>query len=159
MTMITLTPHDFTTNHCVYEVYDNQQQLVFMWSDKLANVYSLKDLVSNPEVKRDEPFTLFITKLFPSEREARNHVTSHLNNPATKWPKYNKTVRYLRYTPVQCIETGVIYKNALYCARSNNINQSQLSQHLRGVPGYKTVKGHTYRNYIGDGSTPVRYQV
>jgi hypothetical protein len=45
---------------------------------------------------------------------------------------------------VRCNETGQPFKSQSQAADWLGINKAQLSQHLRGTPGYKTVKGMTF---------------
>jgi len=55
------------------------------------------------------------------------------------------TMATMSNAKIQCIETGDIYHNAAECAVSCEIDPTALSKHLRGKPGFKTVKGRTYR--------------
>lgn len=47
--------------------------------------------------------------------------------------------------PVLCVETGEQYNSIKEAVDKNNLTYSALCNHLRGMKGYKTVKGKTYR--------------
>lgn len=46
---------------------------------------------------------------------------------------------------VMCVETGQKWASARDCAVEQSVSYSQLVNHINGLPGFRTVKGHTYR--------------
>ena len=45
---------------------------------------------------------------------------------------------------VKCNETGDIYETLTEAAKTMGVGKSNLSKHLRRMPGHKSVGGHTY---------------
>jgi hypothetical protein len=52
---------------------------------------------------------------------------------------------------VECIDSGETFRSASYCAEIHMLGKGNLSNHLRGVPGFDTVKGRRYRWAAGNG--------
>lgn len=51
--------------------------------------------------------------------------------------------------PVQCVETGAVYKSINACAQAVGSAVGNLSNHLKYPDVFKSVKGHTFRYYSG----------
>lgn len=46
---------------------------------------------------------------------------------------------------IECVETGEKWPTIVDAARAHGLGAGNLSNHLRGAPGFNTVKGKTYR--------------
>ena len=60
-------------------------------------------------------------------------------------PRYNSIERKKRITPVQCIETGVVYDNPSQAAKAIGVNPSYLYMHLKGLSTAGKCKGMRFK--------------
>lgn len=142
--MTKITGKDAMNGWCVYTLHDDQGNLVFIYYGKVASAMSLRDLISNPAFDQNKQYTFTVQTIYPSQREAMSAQNAYIQTFGT--PSLNKTVLWNRKTQVRCIETGQVWRNQLECAKSLGLNQSQLSQHLRRNPGFKSIKGMHFEN-------------
>lgn len=140
---------------CVYYLHDDNQKIIFVFYSKLANSMSISALLSNPAFNVNQLYNFQIYNTYQTSREAQNGLGEFLK--LYGMPELNKTIKWNRMTRIECIETGKIFKNQYECAKLQAINQSQLSQHLRRNPGYKSIKGMTYRNIISNSPANITY--
>lgn len=152
--MLSLNGSMAANGWCIYTLHDQQGQLVFIWPSKIASVCSLRDVLSNPGFQHDQMHTLQIVATYATQREAQGAF--HLWIRANGMPALNKTVRWSRRSRVRCEQTGQVWQSAAKCASELGINQSQLSQHLRRNPSFKSIKGMTFSN-IPDEAPRVDY--
>lgn len=131
----------------IYTLSNDRGEVDFIWPNKLATSLNLKDVLSNPQFDLNKPYIFNIAGIYNTKYEAQNAFSAYLRQYGM--PSLNKTVRYNRYSQVQCNETGKIWRNATECAKEMGINGGQLSQHLRRNPGYRTISGLTFSNRIG----------
>ena len=73
----------------------------------------------------------------------RSELASHAATPP-----YNGTLR------IACDQDGRTYANQSETATTYGIDQGRLSRHLRGAPGYATVRGLTFRYVPAPSSAP-----
>ncbi len=129
---------------CVYVLYDSTGTFTYIGASRISNVLGLTEVLKNPAFNIEELTTINITQHFSTQQEATAFVYNYLrNNP---WPALNKTAHANHYSGVRNIRTGETWRNASDCAKANNINPAQLSQHLRKLAGYKTIKGEIYEH-------------
>lgn len=131
---------------CVYYLLTPEQKILFVWYSKISNAMSIIHAKANPAFDKNQQFSFHIYAIYKDQRQAINGMGEFFK--LYGMPELNKTVTYNRRTKVQCVETGVIYNSQYECAKLEGLNQAQLSQHLRRNPGYKTIKGHTYKNLL-----------
>jgi hypothetical protein len=105
-------------------------------------VLTLSDVLKNPAFNVYAPHTLRIHALFPSQEIARANLREYLIRQP--WPPLNKTSHINHYCRIRCEQTGQEFRNAAEAAKLLGINAAQLSQHLRRMPGYKSIKGMTF---------------
>lgn len=144
--------------YTVYTLHDSVDDSIHLiWAAKIAQSLSIKEALSNPAFDRDKVYTIRLWGTYRTSKEAQRAVGDWIKTHGM--PGLNKTVRFNRFTQVQCDQTGHIYKNAAECANQLGINKGQLCQHLRGNPNYKTVKSMTFRNipHTGAKAQPVQY--
>lgn len=49
-----------------------------------------------------------------------------------------------RFSKIQCVETGEIFESQVAVCLAVGVATSQMSNHIRGVPGHRTIKGRRY---------------
>jgi hypothetical protein len=141
--MIKFTPNQTIDAWCLYTLANEQGEAILVWYCKFANVLAIQDALSNPNFNRNAPVTLRIGDLYNSRIEASNAVGKWMRERQFT-PSLNRTIRASHYAPVKCMQTGQVFRNASEASRITGVNQSQLSQHLRGNPSNKTVRGLTF---------------
>lgn len=109
----------------------------------------LPDAKSNPFFKDDTNYILHVTDVCSTKGEALKTHSNRIrdNGPMPIMNKHGYF--YKRKGLIECIETGVTYQTASEAARINGSTQSNLSNHLNNKPGFRSVKGKTYR-YVVD---------
>lgn len=139
MIRIRATPNELKKAWCVYTVHDAQTARVLH-----AGYGMLRSLFMLPvNVGPDEPFLLNVNDLYTSKDEAKRGYIAFIN--AHGVPKGGLVLRKVRNAAIECVETGETWNSAKECVKACGLSQSALSNHLNGKPGYKQVKGLTYR--------------
>lgn len=146
---ITMTA-DMSDKLWVYGVYDSKEQLVFMFYGKLKDIVALRPFRINPKFDEKEKYTYVLIQPCKDKIEAENTlatvlIRSELNGNTPPYNVYNKLYndRYF----IHCLNNGKFYKSAQDVIKIFHISQPALSNHLRGVTGYRHVKGLTFRFY------------
>ena len=155
--IITFTPSQFEKLFAVYKLINTaNNHTVFIWYSKAVDILSLTSLKSNPAFDANAQYTLQIMSYHLNLIEAQNAAGALMQREGM--PDLNKTLRWNRKGPIICNETGQKFRNQAEAVQMMGINQSRLCQHLRGVPGYKTVKGLTFSfdGFFGGQSVPVQ---
>jgi hypothetical protein len=116
----------------------------FAWYCKHANVIAAADAIKNPDWDHNKHYLLDVVSLHKHRLEASNALSAWIK--AHGWPPLNLTQHVNRHNPVKCEQTGQTFRNAAEACSMLGINRSQMSQHLRKTPGYKTIKGLTFTN-------------
>ena len=134
----------------VYGIYDSKEQLVFMFYGKLKDIVSLRPFRTNPKFDEKENYTFVLIQPCKDRIEADNALTaalnrSELNGNTPPYNIYNQTYndRYF----IQCLNNGKFYRTAQDVVKIFRVSQPALSNHLRGVTGYKRVKGLSFKFY------------
>ena len=74
-----------------------------------------------------------------------------------QWCIANNYLRYLDLDPykllgkdnrVICMDTGEIFENPNQACEQHKLSYGQLNKHLRGLIGYKSVKGKRYKKLV-----------
>lgn len=137
---------------CVYEHHiftDHGDDL--KWSLFYVGACRLRDVFNNPDALRNTHFaklakgtivSIRIIMTTENETEAFNKASSHAREFKAPCNMYGG--QRSPFTRVRCIETNIIYSSANAASAALSISQSALSQHLRRIPGFKSVKGHTF---------------
>lgn len=124
-------------------------------SDKLGYLYlNLTD--DNGDVK-----TRFVHRLVaityipnPFNKPEIDHINTITNDNRVsnlRWVTHEEnmkneiTMKKYKTVTIICNETGEVIKGLKETARRYNIDHSSLRKHLKGIPGYKSLKGHTFK--------------
>lgn len=132
-------------SHVMYHVYNQHQILVFVWHCKFTDILHLRECVKNPAFERNENHTIKIISWHKTQREANLEFDKIVKSWGINWPILN----YTNYSNnhknrIRCNQTGEIFYTHAEACRRHNLNASQLSQHLRRNPGFKSIKGLTF---------------
>lgn len=137
----------------VYAIYNSMNELIYMYYGKLKDIVSLSPFRTNPKYDEREIYTIVFITPCKDKIDAENRLSTAINNSELKGgtPPYNVYNRgYNDYYFIQCLENGKFYKSAQDVIKIFRVSQPALSCHLRGVSGYKHVKGLTFKYYNGD---------
>lgn len=131
-------------SYVVYQVYNHHQILVFVWYCKFTDILELKECRKNPAFERDQIHTIQIVSWYRTVREA-NIAYLQIVKTWKDWPILNYTNHINNHkNRIRCNQTGEIFHTHAEACRRHNLNASQLSQHLRRNPGFKSIKGMTF---------------
>lgn len=131
----------------VYGIYENNE-LVFMYYGQLRDIIAMRPFKINEKFIEGQSYTYALLQECSNKIEAENTLNTwiKLSELGGATPPYNNFNRaYNDNKFIQCLETGRFYRSAQDIVRIFNVSQSALSNHLRGVPGYRTVKGMRFR--------------
>ena len=134
----------------VYGIYNSQEELVFMFYGKLREIMSLSPFRINPKFDENEEYTVVLVQPCKDKIDAENALTAAINNFELKGstPAYNVYNRCYNNTYyIQCLNNGKFYRTAQDVVKIFRVSQPALSNHLRGVTGYRHVKGLTFKIY------------
>lgn len=131
-----------TNDDYIYTVSYNCE-LLYVGYEKLTKIATLENLFLLPNFKKDLQYVVTIEGPCDNWIEAENGVALKIRENE-KTPPLNKTMWSIKTQSVMCRETGKIFLNASECAHLEGISNGNLSRHLKGRPGYKTLKGKTY---------------
>lgn len=137
----------------VYGIYDSSSKLIFMYYGKLKDIVSLSPFRTNPKFDEKEIYTICLITPCRDKIDAENRLSaaineSELNGNTPAYNIYNR--KYNDYYFIQCLDNGKFYKSAQDVVKIFKVSQPALSCHLRGVPGYRHVKGLTFKYYSGE---------
>lgn len=143
---LTLNPLESTKKYYAYTVLTQSNQVIFINYDKLCNIVSFKQLLTNPDFDINAVYKVDIYT-------PHNNIIAAMNEAATLTrllckdtaPRLNLSQRQNRVLPVLCDQTGVKYRNASEACQSLNIPPSRMSMHLSRKPGNKTIRGLSFR--------------
>lgn len=135
------------TGFWVFNVFNAQTgELLYIGCERLSTIPTLRELKRHALNNMPEQVTIELIQPVSSEVEGQETVdTLKLLDS----PRYKPTPSTPRY-PVQCVETGEVFKNAHQAAKAYNINYSYLYFHLQGNESYKTCKGLTFKYDRGE---------
>lgn len=143
--MLTLkcNPLQFEKMACVYEIYNAQGQVIFLWYCKADDVLKFERIKRNPAFQRNQEITVNVVSWHNNIGEAQTAFSNKMQD-FQHMPELNKTISFNRYGSIVCNETGQVFRNQAEAATVMGVNQSRLCQHLKRAPGYKTLKGYTF---------------
>lgn len=134
-------------NYWVYSVFDDKQ-LVFMYYGKLRDIIAMRPFNVNEHFDSSKSYRYVLNQMCFNKIEAENALNSwlkiaELEGVLPSYNMYNKT--YNNDKLIQSVDTGKYYRSAQDVVRIFHVTQPALSNHLRGVPGYRSVKGLRFR--------------
>lgn len=159
----TLPVEQLTDAYCVYEHWMNDPdptltpeqafRLMFISYCKLYDVFTCPEARRNNEwqkhFKSGVQVTLRIIMTTTDAREAMNYAQAQVRE---KRPFCNiRGYRQSGRTLVICNENGETYRSAADAAKALGLSQSQLTNHLNHVKGYRTVRGFTFKRGMIEG--------
>lgn len=143
----------YLNRYWVYAVYNLKRELLFMSYASLKEITSMSPFKLNEKFNEEESYIFVLIQSYDSKPAAENGVTYWINHSELQGTTpplniYNKTYNNTHF--IQCIENGKFYKTAADVVRIFNISQSALSNHLRGLPGHRSIKGLHFKYHIGE---------
>lgn len=144
---------DFLNKYWVYAVYDVSDNLLFIHYGTYKDIITMRPFISSEKFNSDETYKYVLLNFYNTKIAAENAISMWINNSELegKTPPYNGFIKqYNSDACIQCVENKRYYRTAIDVAKIFNVAQSALSNHLRGVAGYKSVKGLHFKYYYGD---------
>ena len=146
---LNLTPQE-NNHYYVYLVKNEQGGILYASADKLTDIITFRKLTPNPQFDVTLHYTLEILTAHVHYYDAINVVSRLIKDLVGTQPPLNITNHLKHVANVQCIESGVVYRNASQACKALQISPPRLSMHLRQRPGHKAIKGMTFRYVKGD---------
>lgn len=144
---IHILPTDLNNAWCVYLLKDNNDAIQFIGISKLDRIYTIADAKNNPGFKQYFPDNKYIfiqmIDIAPNKVKALQKHSERMRQ-LPNIPMMMKYARYNKTLPIYCIETGETFKSLDEVARAHGVGAGNLSKHLRGVAGHRSIKGRTY---------------
>lgn len=148
--MINIT-HAFTIDTlseqwAVYVLYDGTGKVHYIGHIRLTQLFTISDARANALFKETlQGITVYIrvTDIVNSKAQALN---AHAERTREYGGIPHMTIHgtSTKLTTVICNETGERFNSMNEVVRKHGVSLSQLSHHIRGTAGHKTVKGKTY---------------
>ena len=137
----------------VYGIYDSKLDLVFMFYGTLKDIIAMRPFKLNFKYDENENYTYVLIQPCKNKLDAENAFNywlkeSELEGSMPPYNVYNNVYNDKYY--IQCVENGKFYRSAQDVVKIFGFSQPAVSNHLRGVTGYKHVKGLTFCYYHGD---------
>lgn len=133
----------------IYKVYDSQERLVFMFYGKLKDIISMRPFRINAKFDPKEDYKYVLVQWCGNRLDAENALDRWMKTCETPlYNIYNQTYNDKYY--IQCLENGRFYRSAQDIVKIFRVSQSSVSNHLRGVTGYRHVKGLTFKFHHGE---------
>ena len=136
--------------HHVYMVLrlnDGFEEIVYIGQNTLAGIVRLDDLIKLPAFEKNLTYSLCVLTCHKREFDAKNAVGPAIRIICeNRTPIYNIRSSYnARRSGIICNETGKTFKTVTEAAREMGLSQGNLSQHVSGRPGFRQVKGYTFK--------------
>lgn len=144
--MIKFSPDKLRTAQAVYSVSDETGAPIFVGHCKLTDVYLLRPLVKNPAFDVSKQYSVTVLDIVYNKIEAYNKASAHMKEIFKgETPFFILTSHYNLYGTIICEQTGEVFHNQADICRKLKCTSAQVSNHLRGVQGYNSIKGFTFR--------------
>lgn len=135
-----------TAKH-LYIVVDFDE-IVYAGINYLPAIVRLDDLIKLPSFDKTKPYIVKILKHYPDHIQARNALNNFIILACNALlPKYNMLSTYncRAHRKIFCNENQTEYKSAHHACQVLGLHQGNLSNHLQGKTGFRTIKGYTFR--------------
>jgi len=145
--LLTLKPSDNNSRY-VYIVKNDKNEILYISSDKLTSIVAMTAISPNPQFNINHYYNIEILTAHENYHDAlltSNKLTKELCGE--RIPPFNISQNYSKFSNVQYIQTGVVYRNANEACKSLGIQAPRMCNHLQKKPGHKTIKGLTFRYY------------
>jgi len=124
-------------SYVVMAVYDSGLSMIYCGAHTLPDAVEMRGI----SLPADQIIAMRVLSIHATMGEAKQAVSGVLRDAGV--PPVNRAM-LMRREVIQCVETGETWNSAADCVRDHECNQSALSNHLAGRPGFKTVKGRKY---------------
>lgn len=140
--------HEETANDIfLYVVRNRIGTIEFIGCGTIPEIVSMRAIKNNKFYNPSEvyEFCILHNQHFKRRIDALNALSVAIRAIHGGTPRMNLYSRgYNNEKRIVCLQTGEIFNNASEVCRKYEINHGQLSAHITGKQGYKTVKGMTF---------------
>lgn len=151
---MTLNTKQLKDQYAAYTLTDLSGKVLFVGVSKLSNIlalpYAPEKLPENVNIIISEPKDDLMkaanTALYIAQNANRVDLVeglTRLMNAIQRPPRRNGR-------PVFCVETGERFFSVYAAAKAHKLTYSAILNHLKRLPGFKTVKGRTYTHEFND---------
>jgi hypothetical protein len=139
-------PNNIRTAQAVYKVSDANGTPIFVGCCKLTEVYYLRPLVKNPAFDATQAYSVEVLAITQNKVQAYNLMSAHIKSTfGDKLPFFIVTAYHNLHGTIICEQTGEVFYRQSDICRKLDCTAAQLSNHLRGVAGYNSVRGMTFK--------------
>lgn len=131
----------------LYVVRNRSGGIEFIGCGTMPEIVSMRAIKNNKFFNPSAvyEFCILYNQHFKRRIDALNALGTAIRAIHGGTPRMNLYSRdYNNDKRIVCLQTGEIFNSASDICRKYEINPGQLSAHIRGVHGYKTVKGMTF---------------
>lgn len=130
----------------IYRVYDETDELVYVYVGKLPDIIALRNIVC---AKSFNPYSKYNVIIEDEEYNEKSEALNALNTVVpSSLPKFNLEVRdYINDKFIICDQTGEKFRNQNEICQRYAIKKSNLSNHLRNRTIVKSLKGYSFHYY------------
>lgn len=149
-TQLTIDPAMIHESHCFY-LHEQNEAIIFCGIDLLINVLRMRKAQQNSlwrDMTKHAPITIHFVTIDTDYR-----IVDHAHYAWIKQNRHpicNAQGTYIKRerAMIECIETGMQYQTQHDVCEAIGASQSALSNHLRHVTGYVTVRGFTFKKVM-----------
>ena len=131
----------------VYKLTDINNTVLYIGVAKLSEIYKINEARKNSEfirlVNHNSLIGIEITHI-GDEKFCRNEAFRQVWDIKPVCNVKGKASHGYR-TAIECVETGETFPTISAAANSHGVAQSNISSHLAGKTGYRSVAGKTYK--------------
>jgi len=127
--------------YVVYKLLTEKRVTIYVGYEKLRNVFRFSKILRNSSFDLSKPLKFEMVAIYDNREAAKSEA---IKTRRYFYARLYREKALSQYTLVRCVETGKIYKNIATVCRCEGLQTGNMSMHLAGKTGYKTVKGKTY---------------
>lgn len=148
----------FNDKYWTYAIYDENDNLLIIYFGTLKEILSMRPFRSSEKFNEDSNYKYVLLKPYDNKIDAENSLKFWMDLSELKGstPPFNVYQRiYNDFQYIKCLNNGKFYRTATDVVKIFGVTHSALSNHLRGVTGYKTVRGLTFKYHYGESPVEV----
>jgi hypothetical protein len=126
-------------NQWVYLVKSPAGEIVYIGVARLKDAITFNAFNFRPEFDPDAPYELELLESYSNRYEANKAKEMYLMVYGT--PVFNRECKRV----VRCITTGEVFNTAVEACRKYGIEQSNMTHHMAGHLGFKSLKGLEFK--------------
>lgn len=147
--MYEVTPSIVARKYVVYK-HLVAGQVLFIGTCRYAELFMMEQARHNDQwvklINPDTSISIEIVTIHDNSADATTSANELIERDKPYCNIAGKT--FTRYTPVRCIEDGLVHENASIACRYYGISRQSMSNHLNKRPGYMTVGNRRFERVM-----------